>query len=427
MGFSSVAMMVPRNREYMAEPILDWVLNGVPKDVHVKLFDDVSFIYEAQLARMELSSWWQAPAEFRKRAAYFEEVNGEKTHHYYFSDIKGKGQIGRTNQYLTHWYYPYKAKFHPQMIKALINWTGLKKGQTLLDPFMGSGTALIEAKLIGVDSIGIDIDPFCAFLSKVKSDLLDLETEEIKAVDPRSAFDFFKETKEKSPQIGLAKFVEVETRSPFFQKDERLRNFYLLTYLYALSDYTYIKKDMWKSFQHHSSEITKSIRVFGSLKKEFRLETGKVEVRTGDARFLSEQGIQKESIDGIVTSPPYSIAVDYIANDLHTLKYLGIEPVGLQDKLIGLKGKHEERVRIYIEDMKLAFESMYQVLKPEARCVVVIGDVTFEGKKLPLTKVFIETAEKIGFHLLNVIRRPILGGFARLRYEYMILLEKPSN
>jgi len=411
----------------MAEPILDWILNGIPESVHVKLFDDVGFIYEAQLAKMELSSWWHDSDEFRKRTAYYEEVNGQKTHHYYVSDIKGKDQIGRSNQYLTHWYYPYKAKFHPQMIKALVNWMGLRRDQKLLDPFVGSGTTLIEGKLIGLDSLGMDIDPFCVFMSKVKTDLLDIHPEQLEAVDLQAAFNYFRMFKGKSSQVGLTKFVDTNatSRSPFFGMDERIHHFYLLSYLYALSDYTYINRDMRKGFQQNISQIMRSIHMFEALKQQLDLKMGKVDVRHGDARFLEKQGIENESIDGIVTSPPYSIAVNYVAMDLHTFKYLGIEPQSLRDKLVGLKGKHEERVRIYFEDMKLAFESMFNVLKPKARCAVVIGDVTFEGKKLPITQSFIDIAQKIGFKLVNVIRRPILGGFARLRYEYMILFQKP--
>ena len=54
------------------------------------------------------------------------------------------------NQYMTHWFYPYKGKFHPQMTRALINIIGLKKGDVLLDPFSGSGTAAVEGALLGL-------------------------------------------------------------------------------------------------------------------------------------------------------------------------------------------------------------------------------------------------------------------------------------
>ena len=43
------------------------------------------------------------------------------------------------------------------------------KNGTVLDPFCGSGTVLLEAKLNGFNAIGIDINPFAALISKVKT------------------------------------------------------------------------------------------------------------------------------------------------------------------------------------------------------------------------------------------------------------------
>ncbi len=54
------------------------------------------------IAKRELSRFYDDLDTFRKRTAYFEDVNGQKSYHYYISHIEGKGQIGRTNQYLTH-------------------------------------------------------------------------------------------------------------------------------------------------------------------------------------------------------------------------------------------------------------------------------------------------------------------------------------
>jgi DNA modification methylase len=423
-------MFRQKNKEYMAEPILDWILNGIPNPPKVKLFDDVGFIYEAQLAKMELSSWWDNPEEFRKRAAYYEEVNDEKTYHYHISNITGKGQIGRSNQYLTHWYYPYKAKFHPQMIKAIINWMGLKRQDTLLDPFAGSGTALIESKLVGVNSIGIDIDPLCILMSKVKTDLLDMSAEELKSISLKAAFDFFHRRKLRAQaSVGLEKFLPIYSEDydmgPFKECDERIYNFYLLSYLYALSDWRYIKVDMWKQFNKNTKNMIKNIERFSELKENLDFEFGDTKIIQGDARFLTSFGIRSSSIDGIVTSPPYSIAVDYIAQDLHAFHYLDIDPQKLQDKLVGLKGKGEERIRIYYEDMQLAFNSMFEVLKSKALCTVVIGDVTYNGYRLPISETYVKLAKNAGFEYVGIIRRPILGGFARLRYEYMLLFKKP--
>jgi len=406
----------------MAEPILDWILNGIPTRVNVKLFDDVSLIYEAQLAKMELSKWWNDLESFRKRTAYFEEVNGKKSYHYYISDIKGKGQIGRTCQYLTHWYYPYKAKFHPQMVKALINWIGLKKPQKLLDPFVGSGTALVEAKTMGIDSIGIDINPVCTLMSRVKCDLLDLSPENLNSVPREKAFHFFDRKRRKFGRTSLEKFVENNTEQIVqLSSDERVARFYELSYLYALSDFTYVKRDLWQGFNKNIDAIINTVERFSKLKEELHLELGKVDVREGDARKLP---FKDGEIDGIVTSPPYSIAVDYIKQDLHALDYLNINVTQLVNNMVGLRGKGEERIVNYFADMLDAFREMHRVLKEGAFCVILIGDITYNGKRLPIHKKYIEFAETVGFSHIGIIKRPILGGYARLRYEYILMFQK---
>jgi tRNA G10 N-methylase Trm11 len=314
------------------------------------------------------------------------------------------------------------------MVKAIINWMGLKKGDVLLDPFAGSGTALIESKLVGANSVGVDIDPLCILMSKVKTDLLELSPEELKSISLRAAFDFFHRKKLRG-QVGLEKFLPTQSEGydmgPFKECDEKVYDFYLLSYLYALSDWRYIKADMWKQFNKNAKNMIKNIERFSELKKNLNFEFGETKLVQGDARFLTEFGVKPSSIDGIVTSPPYSIAVDYIAQDLHAFRYLDIDPRKLKDKLVGLKGKGEERIRIYYEDMQLAFNSMFEALKSKAFCTIIIRDVTYNRYRLPISETYVKLAESSGFEYVGVIRRPILGGFARLRYEYILLFRKP--
>ena len=76
--------------------------------------------------------------------------------------------------YATHSLFPYRGKFHPQLIKGLINILGIKKGETIIDPMTGSGTTNIEAALMGINSYGIDISPFCQLMTKTKFDALSI-------------------------------------------------------------------------------------------------------------------------------------------------------------------------------------------------------------------------------------------------------------
>jgi tRNA (guanine10-N2)-dimethyltransferase len=52
------------------------------------------------------------------------------------------------------------------MVRGILNVVGVGPGKSMLDPMMGSGTVLIEAALLGADSVGFDISPFCAFMTE---------------------------------------------------------------------------------------------------------------------------------------------------------------------------------------------------------------------------------------------------------------------
>lgn len=130
----------------------------------VPYLDDV---YELELAFYE--NQLLADEELIRNAGYFASIGDTYTRHflmctgeslklpdYSSSRLKSffqKNQF-RTG-YATHGLFPYRGKFHPQMIKGIINVMGLKPGDIVLDPMMGSGTVLVEACLMGIRSIGV--------------------------------------------------------------------------------------------------------------------------------------------------------------------------------------------------------------------------------------------------------------------------------
>lgn len=69
---------------------------------------------------------------------------------------------------LTHYLFKYPAKFHPPVARHLVQ-AFTTSGQTVLDPFCGSGTLLVEASVLGRHSIGTDIDPIATLASSVKA------------------------------------------------------------------------------------------------------------------------------------------------------------------------------------------------------------------------------------------------------------------
>jgi hypothetical protein len=172
---------------------------------NLQLISGVNEIYELELAYLE--SKLLNEAEIIRNSAYFERHGGQFTRHY----LMCKGEPVKLPQYsserlksffqekqfktgyATHGLFPYRGKFHPQMVKALINVMGLKSGQTILDPMMGSGTVPLEAKLMGIRSIGIDISPFCRFMAQVKIDGLKIPIRPLKQAvkNSKGIYDFF--------------------------------------------------------------------------------------------------------------------------------------------------------------------------------------------------------------------------------------------
>ncbi len=68
---------------------------------------------------------------------------------------------------LTHGFYKYPARFSPTFARATIE-TFTKPGQLVLDPHVGGGTSLVEARASGREAVGVDISPLAEFVARVK-------------------------------------------------------------------------------------------------------------------------------------------------------------------------------------------------------------------------------------------------------------------
>ena len=76
------------------------------------------------------------------------------------------------SNYASHALHAFAAKFPPQLPRVFIE--GLTvKGETVMDPMMGSGTAIVEAFLCGRRAVGFDIDPLALVICRVKTHPVD--------------------------------------------------------------------------------------------------------------------------------------------------------------------------------------------------------------------------------------------------------------
>ena len=68
---------------------------------------------------------------------------------------------------LTHGYYKYPARFSPAFARSAIE-AFTEPGDLVLDPHVGGGTSLVEARALGREAIGVDISPLAEFVARVK-------------------------------------------------------------------------------------------------------------------------------------------------------------------------------------------------------------------------------------------------------------------
>ncbi len=68
----------------------------------------------------------------------------------------------------THNFYRHPGRFSPEFCRAAIE-TFTKPGETVLDPFMGGGTAAVETLTSGRRFIGCDLNPLAVYLARVKT------------------------------------------------------------------------------------------------------------------------------------------------------------------------------------------------------------------------------------------------------------------
>jgi len=393
---------------------------------------NVQFLYEEQLARIELQALgctdcvrddndaWMIRAhldgnlsDVHRRSAYVGAVNGQATIN---SELVRPGYQGgrfnRTrsvNQYLTHWIYPYRGKFHPQMVRALFNILGARPGGRAMDPFVGSGTSGVEASLLGVNFIGIDLSPLCVLLTRVK-------TKSVEALE---------EIRSRVGQLLKDEKLDVDRLRPEEEKNERVAEFIEIARMVTYSDVARRRRDATLWLRKNLERMLVSVEAHAAALREFKITLGRVEAKLGDARDLRTAGIQANSIDVIVTSPPYSIALDYVKNDEHALDAMDVNVPELRSVMTGVRGQSaEEKFALYNEDMKQAFREVARVLTPGGGAAFVIGDATVDGREVTTTETMASWAEAAGLRRERSIPKIVFGLYNVMQDERILVFRK---
>lgn len=271
-----------------------------------------------------------------------------------------------TTGHLFHGLHVYKAKFFPRMVRALLNVYAPGDRAFVLDPYVGSGTALTEAWVMGMPSAGVDIDPLSALIANAKVHLLQAEDEGVLtgALDVKVHLNTLR-----TGQLPLFQIREDQTpyttvipsfltrRIPAEMQEEVVKDIGLalsamgclddgaaLPIRVALSDAISRKFKfrflglgygrfslnirpgrIVEMFSGNLDYLAKSVAVWQWLRKAANLQPVPSGVQLGDARSLP---YGDGSFDFVVTSPPYMPASSGRENYLKS-KALAMTALGL--------------------------------------------------------------------------------------------------
>lgn len=393
----------------------------------IELLPGVDELFELELAKLEFEILTRE--NLLEKSAYIKSVKNEFSKHYLlYSNNSEKIHADRSSAtqtyfeegrfstgYATHGLFPYRGKFHPQLIKGLINILNVQKGETILDPMAGSGTTNVESALMGINSMAIDVSPFCQFMIKTKYEALtiDLALLEQTKFENKKLFDFFKQG-------------DVLKRITKIGNDNKIK-IYNLAFLAFLDALGYSKRVV-KS--NHEQLFDKVLQRYIETVKSFLSNKYFDQNKIGNLNILSDSDalnikLDSNSVDCVITSPPYSFAIDYVENDKDQLEFLGYDTTELKNRLIGLKGKTKtQKLENYFADMDTFCLQVSKVLKKGKYFVLIIGSNTNQTGGIRLEETVINSANKYNMLLVKSILKPIKGMRNTMKEEYILIFEK---
>lgn len=278
-----------------------------------------------------------------------EEVDGD------YENLTVEGlHSRRLHRYGPHDLHEYRGKFFPPLVRSLINFAGLQEGDTVVDPFCGSGTSIVEARALNMAAVGVDLNPLSVLISRAKARVMELSPSELQDCT-RSFLDRLPEYNESDYSSRwsedtldyLAKWFAEEALSDLHQILQAIEDigegpFHDLLRV-SLSNIVRsvswqkesdlrVRKEKFKYSEGQShTEFTNELRdqvdrlipYLEITSSECAL--GAFDVRSGDTR-QSDSLLQsyKGKCDVLITSPPYATALPYIDTDRLSLMILGM-------------------------------------------------------------------------------------------------------
>ena len=312
-----------------------------------------------------------------------------------------------------HYIVPYQACFAPQIPRFFIqNYS--KPGDRVLDPFCGRCTTVLEANQLGRIGFGVDISPLGLEIAKAKQKNVKL----IEVINRLKEIDFSKDRTE-----GYEDFKYIyhpKTYSQLLNIRDQLKGTpvdnlikaIILGRLHGHSDaffsvWTFnvisLSKDRIKK-QSQSRGIKPEFRDIAPriIKKAKEVLKDHIKEQPQSKLWRADTKdmyfIDSDSIDLIITSPPFLNVINYIDDNWLRFWFLGFDREQLRKNLVQTDDLEE-----YKEFIKQCMGEMNRVVKKGKYCIIEVGDIRYQSKKMYLDHLIAELAEQTDFEVEKVM------------------------
>jgi hypothetical protein len=304
-------------------------------------------------------------------------------------------QVERTKH--VHSLHPYLGKFIPQLVEVFLR-RYFAQGGCVYDPFVGSGTTLVEANAFGIDAIGCDISAFNCLLSEVKTDRYSLPALELalkgaleearraqsideeptewltawyapRALDEllayRAAIRRLDQPCQKVAQVILSRSARSARRTTHFDLD-----FPKAPVLQPYECYKHKRlcrpvDEASKFLRRYTVDTLRRLREYSLLRTR-----RSVWVLHADARDLRLPMTPR----GIITSPPYPGLIDYHEQHRYAYELLGLVDRRAAEIGAASRGQGRAALRAYVDSMIGVFENAAVQLRPGSPAIIVVND-----------------------------------------------------
>jgi DNA modification methylase len=304
---------------------------------------------------------------------------------------------------LTHGFHSYPARFHPLLCRRLLA-ESARAGTVVLDPFVGSGTTLVEAALRGATGRGVDANPLAVALTALKATpstperrealaarAADVAARSLARVKKRArtatAGDQYDDPSRYAPHVfrelvGLREEIAAEAEplratlllvlSSILVKVSRQRADTTTRDPRALIDRAIGKGNPSRLFARKAVELAQQMAAFSTAVPP---GTPPPEVRVGDARRLAH--VAAASVDVVLTSPPYLGTYDYAEQHARRFGWLGLDARSFAAAEIGARRGQRDPARALADwqrDVDAFVAELARVLRADGLAFVAIGD-----------------------------------------------------